>query len=58
MTTACVQNCPTGARRLGDLKNVADEVAEIIATTEVHVLKPELHTKPNCWYANMDGEVV
>ena len=57
MTTACVQNCPTGARRLGDAKIMGDEVAEIIATTEMHVLKPELHTEPNCYYANWSREV-
>jgi Fe-S-cluster-containing dehydrogenase component len=57
MTTACVQNCPTGARRLGDVKELGDEVAEIIATSEVHVLKPELHTEPNCFYAGMSKEV-
>jgi tetrathionate reductase subunit B len=56
-TTACVQNCPTGARMLGDAKQVGDRVAEIIATTRVHILKPELHTEPQCFYANSHGEV-
>ena len=57
LTTACVQSCPTGARRLGDANTLGDEVARLIATTEVHVLKPELHTQPKCWYANASGEV-
>jgi Fe-S-cluster-containing dehydrogenase component len=57
MTTACVQNCPTGARKFGDAMKMGDEVAEIIATHNVHLLKPELHTEPNCYYANMDMEV-
>ncbi|MBE0566527.1 MAG: 4Fe-4S dicluster domain-containing protein [Krumholzibacteria bacterium] len=56
MTTACVQNCPTDARRIGDARALGDEVAELIATTEVRVLKPELHTQPNCHYANLGGE--
>jgi len=57
LKTACVQNCPTGARRLGDAKALGDEVSAIIASTEVHVLKPEMHTQPNCYYTHLDGEV-
>lgn len=57
LTTACVQNCPTGARRLGDAKALGDEVAQIIATSNVHILKPELHTEPNCHYKGLSGEV-
>ena len=57
LTTACVQNCPTGARKLGDTRTIGDEVAEIIATTEVHVLKPELLTLPNCNYIGLSREV-
>jgi Fe-S-cluster-containing dehydrogenase component len=55
--TACVQNCPTGARRLGDARVLGDEVAKIIATSEVHLLKPELHTQPNCYYLGHSQEV-
>lgn len=57
MTTACVQNCPTGARRLGDAKVMGDEVAEIIATSDIRVIKPELHTEPKCFYTNCSQEV-
>ncbi len=57
MTTACVQNCPTGARCLGDVKKVGDEVANIIATSTIRVLKPELHTEPQCFYVNCSQEV-
>lgn len=56
-TTACVQNCPTGARQLGDRLALADRVTEIVATTKVHVLKPELHTEPQCFYSNLSHEV-
>lgn len=56
-TTACVQNCPTGARQLGDRRALADRVTEIVATTKVHVLKPELHTEPQCYYSNLSHEV-
>ncbi len=57
MTTACIQNCPTGARRLGDSKKLGDEVSEIIATSNVRLLKPELHTEPKCFYINCSQEV-
>ena len=53
---ACVQACPVGARRLGDIKKVGDEVAEIIATQAVRVLQPELLTEPNCFYLGLSKE--
>lgn len=56
-TTACVQNCPTGARMLGDRKALADRVTQIVATSKVHVLKPELHTEPQCFYLGSSHEV-
>ena len=57
LPTACVQNCPTGARRVGDTRQLGDEVAHIIASTDVHVLEPTLHTEPKCYYLGMSGEV-
>ncbi len=54
---ACVQACPTGARKFGDLKKPGDEVAEVIATAAVQVLKPELRTEPNCYYLGLGREV-
>ncbi len=57
LPTACIQACPAGARKLGNTKKLHDEVSEIIATTKIHVLKPELHTEPNCFYAGLSKEV-
>ncbi len=57
MTTACVQACPVQARRLGDAAQPGDEVSNIVATQPVHVLKPELLTEPNCYYAGSSMEV-
>jgi len=54
---ACVHVCPTGARKFGDLEQPGDEVAEIIAKEKVQVLKPELHTQPNCFYVGSSREV-
>lgn len=54
---ACVQACPRGVRKFGDSKVLHDEVSEIIATREVHILKPELRTEPNCYYIGAGKEV-
>jgi Fe-S-cluster-containing dehydrogenase component len=54
---ACVQACPRGVRKFGDSKALHDEVSEIIATKEVHILKPELRTEPNCFYIGTSREV-
>ncbi len=56
LKNACVQACPVGARRLGDMKKVGDEVAEIIATQRVQILQPQLLTKPNCYYLGLTME--
>lgn len=57
MVTACVQACPTGTRQFGDSKNLQDRVSEIIATSQVSILKPELMTEPNCFYLGSSKEV-
>ncbi len=56
LTTACVQACPVEARMLGDMKQVGDKVAEIIATQRVQILQPELLTDPNCYYLGLTKE--
>ena len=57
MLTACVQACPVGARQFGDTRKLHDKVSEIIATSQVFVLKPELMTEPNCYYLGSSKEV-
>lgn len=54
---ACVEACPVGARRFGDLMDPHDEVAAILATEAVHVLKPELLTEPMVNYLGAGKEV-
>jgi len=54
---ACVEICPVGARIFGDRKNPNDPVNEILATQKVHLLQPELLTKPQCYYRGLDMEV-
>jgi Fe-S-cluster-containing dehydrogenase component len=56
-TTACSQACPTQARILGDKRQRADRVIKIIASQDVGVLKPNLSTKPNCYYLGLTPKV-
>ncbi len=57
LTTACVQACPFGARRIGNLKDQDDPVTQTIMTTRVAVLKDEYGTKPQVFYIGLDNEV-
>lgn len=57
LTTACCEACPTGARQLVDLKNPRDPVHEVLRTTAVHVLKPQMATGAKVYYNGLDGAV-
>jgi Fe-S-cluster-containing dehydrogenase component len=57
LTTACCENCPTGARQLADLKNPADPIHEFLKTHSVQVLKPHLATGAKAYYHDLDGSV-
>ena len=57
LAPACVQACPFGARQLGNLKDPDDQVAKVITTTRVAVLKSEFGTNPQCFYIGLDEEV-
>jgi tetrathionate reductase subunit B len=57
LTTACCEVCPTGARLLVDLKDPADAVHEILRTSSIHVLKPQLATGAKVYYRGLDGSV-
>jgi Fe-S-cluster-containing dehydrogenase component len=54
---ACVENCSFGARRIANLKDPDDPVANIIRTERVSVLKDEYGTKPHVFYIGLDAEV-
>jgi Fe-S-cluster-containing dehydrogenase component len=49
-TTACVEACPVGARKFGDLNDPESEVAILLKTRRVFRLKEELSTEPMIWY--------
>jgi Fe-S-cluster-containing dehydrogenase component len=54
---ACCETCPTGARRLGDLRDPEDPIHEFLRSRPVQVLKPQMATSPKVYYANLDGAV-
>ncbi len=57
MLPVCVQVCPTGARKFGNLKDPDSEVATLKKKARTRVLKPDMGTKPNLYYLGLD-EVV
>ena len=57
LTTACCENCPTGARQLADLKNPNDPIHEFLKTHSVQVLKPSMATHAKVYYNGLDGSV-
>jgi tetrathionate reductase subunit B len=57
MNTACVDACPFGARKIGNLKNFDDPVTKVIMTERVNVLKEDYGTDPQAYYLGMDSEV-
>jgi tetrathionate reductase subunit B len=54
---ACCEACPTGTRQLADLKSPSDPVHEILRTSKIHVLKPQLATGAKVYYKGLDGSV-
>jgi tetrathionate reductase subunit B len=56
-TTACSENCPTGARQLADLKNPKDPIHELLRTHSVQVLKPHMATGAKVYYMSLDQSV-
>ena len=57
MEPACVECCSFGARRIANLEDPDDPVANIIRTERVAVLKDEYGTKPHVFYLGLDAGV-
>jgi tetrathionate reductase subunit B len=57
MNTACVDACPFGARRIGNIMNPDDPVTKIIKSQRVEVLKEELGSDPQAYYLGLDSIV-
>jgi Fe-S-cluster-containing dehydrogenase component len=47
---ACLEACPTGARKFGDMNDPNSEIRKILMEKRVYVLKEELGTDPNFFY--------
>jgi len=47
---ACVEACPVGARKFGNLLDPQSEVRKVLANKKVFRLKEELHTEPKFFY--------
>jgi tetrathionate reductase subunit B len=57
LKTACVDACPYGARKIGNLRDADDPVTRAILTERVGVLKDEFGTKPQVFYIGLNKEV-
>jgi Fe-S-cluster-containing dehydrogenase component len=57
LTTACCENCPTGARQLVDFKDPKDPIHEFLKHHKVQVLKPYMATDPKVKYKDLDVAV-
>jgi tetrathionate reductase subunit B len=55
---ACVEACPTQAMVFGDLNDPNGEIARLVSTSSVQVIKPEMGTYPQAFYLDMDGDMV
>jgi molybdopterin-containing oxidoreductase family iron-sulfur binding subunit len=47
---ACLEVCPTGSRKFGNLLDPNSEVRQIIQTKRIFVFKEELGTIPRFYY--------
>lgn len=54
---ACVEVCPTQARIFGDTSLRSSQLTRFFRFNEIQVLKPDLNTIPQVFYARLDGEV-
>lgn len=55
---ACVNSCPTRAMVFGDMNDPESEIARVIATNAVQVIKPEKDTQPQVRYIAGDEAVM
>lgn len=54
---ACVEVCPTQARIFGDTVLRSSRLTQFFRFNEIQVLKPDLNTDPQVFYARLDGAV-
>ncbi len=54
LVPSCVNTCQGRARIFGDMNDPESEVAKLISTNSITVLRPEMGTKPNVYYIDAD----
>ena len=54
---ACVENCPTGARMFGDIRNPDSTVSKAIKQETIGILKPDLGTENKVYYVGLENGV-
>lgn len=57
LDSACVNACPFGARKMGNIHDKNDPITKIIMNERVGVLKDEFGTKPQAFYIGLAQEV-
>ena len=57
LDSACVNACPFGARKMGNIHDINDPITQIIMNDRVGVLKDEFGTKPQAFYIGLAQEV-
>ena len=57
LINACVEACPRGARICGNLKDENSQITQELNKRRYAILKPEMYTRPKCYYIGLDQEV-
>jgi tetrathionate reductase subunit B len=57
-STACVENCPFGARRVGNLRDPDDAVTRTVASERLGVIKDSYGSWPQVYYLGLGREVL